>query len=457
MSSKNSLSIYDYYFIQKPNSLNGKKNKKKLINKKYPGKIKIEEYINLESDFINILKKILIDFKKHNKNNFSAFGIILDKNVIIHNIAYLPPTPTKFDILCVESDINSYLEGESNIYWCKTNIKNSGNFIINKEFIDPLLNWLKEEKSLTLSDFWNFINNFQVYSITQYQLSEPIEKYVHHPSTNINSIETLTKEYAVLEEQYTKSLINLIKDCPISLNVNVNSDSDSDNLTLPKISLICPIITEPKLFHTIMTFLYLDYPKDLLELIIIDDTNSEKKLNLPEDKRIRLINTNPKDAKTINALSLGYKLNLGVKYASNNIICHFFNNNHYINFKENILTFLISKKELSISKDIGIKYENKTKLLNFPDISSLIYYKTFWTKQAFEEVTLSTLNDTPQILYKFIMNRKETILFKSFISSGFKIYFNPNEKFNLIENYLNINCDLLIDKKLQESLKITFV
>jgi len=454
MSSKNSLSIYNYYFIQKSNSLNGKKNKKKLLNKKYSGKIKIQEYTNLESEFLIILKKILIDYKKTKLKG--SFGILLDTNVIIHNIAYLPPTPNNFDILCLESDINNYIEGgEDNIYWCKTNIKKSGNFIINEIFVDPLLNWLKEENTLILSDFWKFINNFQIYSITQYQLSEPKEQYIHHPSTNINSVELLTKEYKVLETQYSSFLINLIKDCPITLPGSLNVNVNSEKLILPKVSLICPIILEPKLFHTIMTFLYLDYPKDLLELIIIDDTNSEKKINLPQDKRIRLINTNPKDTnlKNLKSLSLGYKLNLGVKYASNNIIYHFFNDNHYSNFKENILTFLISKKELCISKDIGVMYENKTKIFNFPDISSLIYYKKFWTKQAFEEIPLSTLNDTPQILYKFIMNRKECILFKSFISSGFKLNYSSDLECNLI----NINCNLLVDKKLEESLKMYFV
>lgn len=456
MSSKNSLSIYNYYFIQKHLSLNGKKNKKKLINKKYSGSIKIEEYINFKSDFINILKKILIDFKKKKfKEKVNNIGILLDTNVIIHNISYLPPSPNKFDILCLESDINSYINGgEDNIYWCKTNIKRSGNFIINALLIEPLLKWISEGKNLTEYDFWNFINNFEVYSITQYQLSEPIKKYIHHPNTNINSIQTLTKEYSILEKQYIYFLQELIKDSPVNSkfpNINTNID-----FNLPKISLICPIITEPKLFHTIMTFLYLDYPKDLLELIIIDDTNSENKLNLPQDKRIKLINTSSNT--NGNPLSLGYKLNLGVKYASNNIIYHFFNDNHYTNFKENILMFLISKKDVCISKDIGVKYGNKTKIFNFPDISSLIYYKKFWSKLAFEEVTLSTLNDTPQILYKFIMNRVDCVLFKPFILNGFKLNTNINTNNNTIKhNILDINCNLLVDKNLKESLNLTFV
>lgn len=123
--------------------------------------------------------------------------------------------------------------------------------------------------------------------------------------------------------------------------------------------------------------------------------------------------------------------------------------------------FLISKKDACISKNIGVRNGNKTTVFNFPDISSLIYYKAFWSKQFFEEVTLSTLNDTPQILYKFIINRKECILFKPFILHGFKINFHLNNNYNNIENIenniININCNLLINKELKESFNLTFV
>ena len=110
------------------------------------------------------------------KKHVSYCGILYDTNVIIHDITYIPPMPKQYDVLCLESEIDSYKKDDDSIYWTKTNILHSGNFIVNGNSIDKILDIIKDSKDL--QSFYKNLNKLSVYTITQYNLSEKEKNYV---------------------------------------------------------------------------------------------------------------------------------------------------------------------------------------------------------------------------------------------------------------------------------------
>lgn len=424
INKKSAFQVCDYIYLNKIVSTQDednidrfKKNKKKLIKKKKFIKnfnLSIKEFKD-EKDKLNLLKEFLLKMKKDNNHQLNkvnkGIGVLFENNVIEYDITILPPIPNNYDILCLESNILEYdYTFCENIYWNKTKIKNSGNFVINFNSIGKIIDILFNVQ--TLDEFFNKINELELYSINQYQLSKR---------------NTLELEFKNAYE-ISKSKIDIIKD-------------DS----LPKVSLICPFTSIELFFHTLITFLKLDYPKEKLELIIIDDTNSEKKMNLPEDKRIRLINLNKKSEDE--CISIGYKLNLGIKYSSNDIIFHLFDSNNYIisNFKRNIINFLYNQKDVLLSNNTG---EYPHKISHIPDLANFIYLKKFWNVYSFED----TENNQIDLINKFLSHRTNCVRTLDFSKMSFKI------KNNEMNDNLNeeIKMEELVDDTLKKSFNFIF-
>ena len=193
----------------------------------------------------------------------------------------------------------------------------------------------------------------------------------------------------------------------------------------------------------------LDYPRHLLELVIVDDTNSEKELNLPEDSRLRLINI---DNKTGSSLPLGYKLNAGIKHSSNELIMNFFDTSNYnLNLREIISHFILSGKDCVISKDIGIynKSDSTSCVISMPDLSNCVYTKKFWSRYAFEEVSHKFYINC-DLMYKWIASRVNEVSFIPFVYMSFKLKFVDDVLF--FENSkLTLDLSKLVDKKIKES------
>jgi hypothetical protein len=426
MLSSNGFGVSDYVYLYKSkNSEIFKKNKKKLSKR---GSFKFFTMIETETENnLKDLKRFLINFKKQklDKTNIlpdrsvgpkpRAVGVLMDTNQVVHDINFLPPVPAIFDVLCLEADIIDYKYDtlSDNIYWCKTRIARSGNFIINSNSnsIEKIIKILNVSE--TESEFYRLLNDLNLYSINQYQLSK-IERPI------------ITSESIVKIEQKEKI-------------------SEKIEAMLPKISLVC-VYTSPSLFfHTLITFLKLKYPRELLELIIVDDTNSEKSMNLPEDKRIRLISTN-KEAKH---LPLGQKINLGVKYATSDIIVHFFDTHNYgvsnkTSLKQNVFTFLCSNSDVLISTETGI-YPNKKS--DCPDLGNMIYLKRFWNTCAFEDLEESS----EKLVDSFLNNRSKCISGLDFNHMGYKIKDDDTLK-TIVTNDFSNN----VSDKLKNSLQFIF-
>jgi hypothetical protein len=190
----------------------------------------------------------------------------------------------------------------------------------------------------------------------------------------------------------------------------------------------------------------LDYPSYKLELIIVDDTDSEKKYKhmVPNDARIRIVNIKNKNNPD-ESLPVGYKLNAGVKYASNDIIMHFFDTSNYsLNLKETIIHFLISDKLCLMSNKTGI-FPNKEE--NVPDLANMIYFKYFWKATLWEDQESLEI----ALLYKFIAHRLNCIGYIPFVKMSFSIKPRYDLEYNCKE--LPFKLDLIVDPKLKESFK----
>jgi hypothetical protein len=440
------VEIKNYLMLFKnDNSLIHKRNKKKLSKKHLFKKLKFElvKYNN-ESNILECLKKYLINARKQ---HVQSCGVILDTNIIIHDITYIPPTPSKYDILCLESELESYKKSDDSLYWVATNILNTGNFIINGGSIDKVLDIINNSK--TLNEFYKKINALNIYSITQYQFSEKDKNYVHDPLV-INK--TLTnKDILTYDKELSIEFYNKFQNTTIPISKVTNTILKSE--ILPKISLICPFTTKELLFHNILTFLRLDYPRHLLELVIINDTKLENELNLPEDSRIRLLNINNKNGDD-ERLPFGYKLNLGVKHATNELIMHFFDTSNYnLNLKHIVSQFILTNKNCLLSRDIGIyqKELRKSSRILLPDLSNCIYTKDFWKKCSFEEISHKFYIQC-DLTHKWIIPRINEISFIPFLYMSFKIPSSEDVQIDFFKREeLTFDLSNLIDKKIKES------
>jgi hypothetical protein len=422
-----------------------RRNKKKLSKRHIFKRVNFDlvKY-NDDSHFLSTLYKSLVTA---NKKHASEYGIIMDTNIIVHDITYIPQTPSKYDILCLESELESYKKSsETSLYWTPTNILSTGNFIINGSSISKVLEIIKNSKDT--AEFYKKLNSLNIFTITQTHFSEKEKHYIHDPlviNKKLTEEDILKYDYKLANEFYEKfNTLGLATD-------KLQNFVLRDDL-LPKISLICPFTDKNKFFHTLLSFLHLDYPKHLLELVIIDDTNSEKELNLPEDKRIRLININ--NTQGTDSLPLGYKLNVGVKHSTNDIIVHFFDTNNYnLNIRKLVSHLIIAKKECVMSIDTGLSTNSIVKL---PDLSNCLYTKDFWKKCSFEELSHNFIINS-DLIYKWISYRHKEVSFLPFVYMSFKlIHDNNKDRIFVKTNPCTLDLTTLVDKKIKESYELLF-
>lgn len=207
---------------------------------------------------------------------------------------------------------------------------------------------------------------------------------------------------------------------------------------LPKVSIITPTYNKKSFFTlAVHNFLSLDYPKDKLEWIILDDGDESIKDVLPNDNRIKYYyydnkakdelyklfienykekrrqykNMSKKQKKGNkyklitfhkkyfrgNRIPLGMKRNICIQYATSNYIVHMDDDDFYPpkSVVTRINTLLENEADCVGCSDIGCFHINKMiSLVYTPDksfspakkisVATLAYTKEFWEKQRFE-------------------------------------------------------------------------
>jgi glycosyltransferase involved in cell wall biosynthesis len=102
---------------------------------------------------------------------------------------------------------------------------------------------------------------------------------------------------------YFVRLLTLFYSRTIKLSSNVNSKNDaSDFIALPKMSVILPVYNEEKVISRKMeNLLSLSYPKDKLEVIVVDGESSDKTVSIVDsikDERIILLKNKTREGVT---------------------------------------------------------------------------------------------------------------------------------------------------------------
>lgn len=456
MSSKtllNSTYINNYLFLYNKSSKNAKRIRRKLLKKNVYKLFTVNTYNNFEDDSVTLLGKYIESMFEKNEH----IGFLSDNNVLLANIQLLPPLPLEWDILCLDSLIEKYVfsDGQNNIYWCRSQISNTNNLIINRNKIRKVYSILKTVK--TWSGFIDALNdNMSIYTITQNTLSEPTNNHVEAPN--------ITKNMTKSDQE--QSLKNTEYKCAAVLqnfNYCITKQLCVEKQRLPNISLLTIISDTNKFFNVLYTFLKLEYPREKLELVIVDDQDMEKKIKglLPDDKRIKIVNLTQKkkgEEGGLSLLPLGYKLNMGVKYCTHDVIFHFFDTSFLIssNFKPLVNLFMDSGKDALMSCDTGL-YDMSEKYsynLKVPNLSTCMYTKNFWKTHSFSDYQTSPI----VLLYKFIKNRVPAITFVPFVKLSFIVECDYNYKNKQMVNMtkLPFNLMTLVQDNQLESFNIAF-
>jgi hypothetical protein len=458
MSSKkllNSTYINNYLFLYNKSSKNAKRIRRKLLKKNVYKLFTVNTYNNFEDDSVTLLGKYIESMFQKNEH----IGFISDNNVLLANIQLLPPLPLEWDILCLDSLVDNYVfnDEQNNIYWCRSQISNTNNLIINRNKIHKVYSILKTVK--TWSGFIDALNdNMSIYTITQNTLSEPVNHFVEAPN--------ITKNMTKSEQE--QSLKNTEYKCAAVLQkfkffVTKELSEDLSEQKLPNISLLTILSDTNKFFNVLYTFLKLDYPREKLELVIVDDQDMEKKIKglLPDDKRIKIVNLTRKkkdEDSGVSLVPLGYKLNMGVKYSTHDVIFHFFDTSFLIstNFKSIVNTFMASQKNALMSCDTGFYdiSEKKSYNLKVPNLTTCMYTKNFWKTNSFHDYQNSPI----VLVYKFIKNRIPAITFVPFVKLSFNVELNSNcsNKQNCLVTKLPFTLMSLIEDNYKESFDIAF-
>jgi len=391
-----------YLFVRNDIPTHNTKRIKRRLHKRNIGQLVTEQkYNDFPIQGTGLLFDFLFQLKTHTKcpAKMPAIGFLSDQNTVTEDIHIIPPPPAAYDILCLQSDINEYIweDTMNSMYWCRTKVNDSQHFVINTQSIERILPILKASK--TWCDFMTKANeNLQIYTITQYMLSQPTDA-----ESNPIKKRNLLPDKALVS-MFDQSFQNLT--------------AEQKYTSLPAVSLVCVITNTDQFFHTLYCFLKLEYPREKLELIMVDDIDAEKRLkgSLPNDSRIKIVNLSGQ--KATNEIPLGYKYNMGVKYASHDIIYHFADTQHYYidKFTDLIKCLVMSGKDCIVSVDSAFWNTSDSTVDKSLCLDNMLYTKNFWKVSSFEnKQTQANL-----LINKYIRHRIDTVGFLPFLYFGFR-------------------------------------
>lgn len=454
----------NYLLISREKSDNSKRLQKRFRKNNIR---KLFEYNYYKSDFaiesLHLISKFLSDIKikqrSFNYKNPNYLGVLTDDNVIlIRDFLSIPEFPDKWDIVFLEYTLDKINYNSGNLAWKRVEVIDGRHFLINPYSLDTIQNIIKSSKNW--NDFIKGINKLNVYGIQNMFFSEPLSRNIKI-TDKTQTVKLIQKDSENCEMLNYKELISKFD------IIKQRYTPDKLYNMYPSISFIC-CITDTKLFlHTLYTFLSLDYPTDKIELVIVDDTDAEKRLkkHLPNDARLRFVNIKPKTpdvpqkskVKDSNSdqytFSLGYKLNLAIKYCKYDLLCHLFDTNVYFknNFKNIVECYILSNKSVLASID-SHSYNPNSKndfVKRIPDLGNMIYTKSFWSSFNFKD---RIINNNNLLAYEFTKFRKQLIGYIPGIEWSFNIIKDDNINlhklpFNLID---------LLDEKDKSSFEMTF-
>lgn len=377
---------------------------------------------------INILKNKMIT-----KRDESI--MIIEDDIQFTRPPYQLPTDNlpknnddEWDILLLYGEYE--VKVTNNKYWNEvTKVKEPKAYIVNSRCYGKLLTHSKNKKD-SYEEFWNTL---------QLEGNEGLKVY------------SLKSNYSVIVSKGYVSSVNKLDSVPITNGIMELKDIPREDL--PFVSVITPVnatvVSTSAFFILCMSFFKQSYPRDKLEWIIVDDTDTVddqgkteiQKILPPEETRIKYVRCNVKGG---SKLSMGKKLNTGIDYMkeNSNIICHFYTNGIYP--KNSILSRVTTLLNYSDKdkKCVGCTTIGTYNLFNNSSYShtetdkqghetviqesTMMYTKSFWEVSNFAE-TLKNDNIWNVISIPFIINRYDQVITMDYTVVGINVEYRKNK------------------------------
>lgn len=242
---------------------------------------------------------------------------------------------------------------------------------------------------------------------------------------------------------------------------------------LPDITIITPTYNHKHIFKlAVLNYMNIEYPRDNIEWIILDDSDEPMNELIPKDKNVRYIYFSQEDKEALykkfcekykknpprkskskkllsvhqpffkdNRLPLGLKLNLGVKYAKNNLILHMFDDcfyppksiyNRVATVVEHNSPCLGCLAYATFDTKLMVSMINRSEATGVSKINmgTLGYTRDFWLKQKFNDQEVS------EDIRMFVKNREFDVKVLPGEDMIVKLYHIENRPSNLTpENY----------------------
>jgi hypothetical protein len=351
---------------------------------------------------------LLADILKQVSKNTTGDICIIWNNTRTNYFALnvLPKTPITWDALSFKTNIKKYNYDNinNNQHWTSCSLLETEHLILNRSKIAHTIKVLKESR-----DWDNFLDAIS-------------KTFICFASNNrhFDNSNSTSEDFV-----YTTTRVSLC----------------NKTVPLPAVSLVSVVKNESELFKLVYNFLTLD-TNVALELVLV--TCIKLPSYVPSDERIKVVELGHTSMDT----SFDTKLNLGVQYASNSIISHFFSGTFYQNnYVETLLkSMILTSKDCILSGD-SVIYNNGKSLINSqPCVSNMMYFKQFWAAGDFSEGAESLS------LTSFLKHRLSTVIFVPSINLSVKVIEGVIDL--AVYKELHVPVVKLLDKKLQDLIQL---
>jgi hypothetical protein len=318
---------------------------------------------------------------KQNKTNGSTNVLILEDDAKFNSLLNnLPEVPKDWDMIYLGATIKQLTRHSE--HWSKAvECWSTHAYIIRDTLFDKVI--------ADLEKYPHEIDRYYVEHIQpNYNCYIPIELMTEQHSS-FSDIENKTVDYSAMS--INSKPYSMVHHTIENGNFIMKMDPESTN-NLPCISIIT-ITRNRRKFMPLLIYNYtnMDYPKNLVEWIIIDDGTEEIKDLLPSDRNIKYVHLKTESG---DPLSVGYKRNYALKhYSQGEYIVHMDDDDIYFkhSVSSRIKALISNKKEcigitslpcMDIVNKLGFMVGSEYSVLSE---ASMCYSKAFWDTRNYNE------------------------------------------------------------------------
>lgn len=349
--------------------------------------------------------------KNARRRKLESILILEDDAQLAYRRLYVPQPPNQdWDMLYLGGDIQKVMDDESvnsNQHWKRAQVRMTHAYIVHRKMYDTLIDRIRvdeQQRAIDVIYCEDIHPNYQCYIVTptifkQFNgYSDVMGKDMDY--TGLFDMIPDTSDDPLEPESELDEMPTEIEEGGDANNCRLKLIDISDE-DLPPVSIVTPTYNRRSMFPlAVRNFFTQSYPKDKLEWIIVDDSDTEETVNvwIPEDRRIKYVRCEvPRGQR----LAIGKKRNIGVANASYEYIVHMDDDDYYYPHSvmarvKMLLSPASTGKQCAFSTLVGT-YDllNNTSNLSFdvdsqgrrtrPCEATMVYTRDFWLDRKFNE------------------------------------------------------------------------